>query len=45
MRAAAILLGALVFALPAGATNLSFGISVSSNAIVTVDDYSVTALP
>ena len=32
-------------ALPAGATNLSFGISVSSNAIVTVDDHSIAIVP
>jgi peptidoglycan/xylan/chitin deacetylase (PgdA/CDA1 family) len=32
-------------AVPAGATNLSFGISVASNAIVTVDDYSIALVP
>lgn len=32
-------------ALPAGATNLSFGINVAANAVVTVDDFSIAIVP
>lgn len=32
-------------AVPAGATHLSFGIRVSANAVVTVDDHSITIVP